>query len=364
MHAAARILPLALVLLAGTSAAAAQQPATLRGRVVAADGAAPAGLRAYLRWRAPGDTALRVDSAAVDSAGTFVIALPAQLPDSVELLVDAADAERRAYHPSLARIAGDEAAREHGFVLAPRRWSIVSGRYAGEVVEISPHRARTAGCARCSAFWARMPGPRSPTRYQGWPAARFPLRVAFDRQNSVPAGASPDSAVFWRAAARVEDALGMDVFRPVPYFRTLPRFEGDDPDDVVLVMINRALTTAGLTTVVGRGGNMEYAALSLERASAVLEPQGEALVAHELMHAIGVGHTCGWRSVVAEAGTCPQMRAPAPTAEDVAYTQLLYRVRELQRGGDFRWGLDAAVAGERAILLHRADLDDTAPAHR
>lgn len=362
MSAAARILPTALLLLAGAAAAPAQPPAEVRGRVLTADGAAPAGLRAYLRWRAPGDTALRVDSAAVDSAGAFTLRLPAELPDSVEVLVDAADAERRVYHPSLARMAADEAAREHGFVLAPRRWRIASGAHAGQVVEISPHRARTAACARCSAFWARMPGPRSPTRYQGWPSARFPLRVAFDRQNSVPAGASPDSAMFWRAAAGVEEALGMDAFRPAPYWRTLPRFEEEDPADVVLVRIDRALTTAGLTTVVGRGGNMEYAALSLQRAASVLEPRGEALVSHELMHALGVGHTCGWRSVVAEAASCPHMRASSPTPEDVAYLHLLYRVRDLQRSGAYRWGLDAAVAGERAILLGRPELDDTAPA--
>ena len=363
MPATARILPLALLLLAGAPASA-QEPATLRGRVVTADGAAPSGLRAWLRWRAAGDTALRVDSAAVDTAGAFVLALPAELPESLEVLVDAADAERRVYHPSLARMARIEAAREHGFVLAPRRWTVASGLYAGHAVEISPHRARTAACARCSAFWARMPGPRSPARYQGWPAARFPLRVAFDRQSSVPAGASPDSAVFWRAAEVVEAALGMDVFRPAPYWRTVPRFEEEDPADVVLVRIDRALTTAGLTTVVGRGGTMEYAALSLQRAGSVLEPRGEALVSHELMHALGVGHTCGWRSVVAEAASCPQLRASAPTAEDVAYLHLLYRVRDLQRSGAFRWGLDAAVAGERAIVLGRADLDDTAPARR
>lgn len=352
MPAAVRILLLALLPLAWAASAAAQQPAVLRGRVVTADGAAPANLRAWLRWRAPGDSLARMDSAVVDTAGRFEIAVPADLPDSVELIVDAADRERRVYHPSLARMAGAEAAREHGIVLVPRAWAITRGRYAGETVQISPHRARTVACPRCSSFWARMPGQRTTViRYQGWPASRFPLRVAFDRAASVPAGAAPDSAAFWRAAADVEEALGMDVFRPAPYFRTVPRFDGDDPDDVVLVRIDRALSTAGLTTIVGRAGSVEYAALSVRRASSVLAGEDPGLVPHELMHALGLGHTCAWRSVLAESNTCPSMRAPTPTVEDVAYTHLLYRVRDLQRSGAFRWGIDAAVAGERVLVL-------------
>lgn len=347
MSRAAFVLTLITALL--TAAPAHAQGTTLRGRVVAAEGALPAGLRAYVRWQARGDSLPRMDSAAVDAAGRFAIALPTGLPDSLMVIVDAAGGGRRTHHPSLARLARGEAAREHGFVLVPRTWTIPAGYFQGERVSISPGLARRPVCQGCSSFWVRMPGPRPFDVYQGWPSSRFPLRMAFERSVSQPAGAAPDSAAFWRAAARVEGALGRDLFRPVPFGQTLPRWPEDDPNDVVLVHVDRSIPMAGLTTMVGKRGNVEYAALALQRASAALAPGGVELVSHELMHVLGVGHTCAWRSVMADVGRCPNQRAESPTAEDVAYIQLLYRVRELQRDGSIRWGLDAAVEGERML---------------
>ncbi|HEX6908855.1 MAG TPA: carboxypeptidase-like regulatory domain-containing protein [Longimicrobium sp.] len=328
--------------------AAAQEGPVLRGRVVTADGAPAAGMRVHAGWQGSLDAQPRWDSATVDSAGRFRLPLPDSLPDSLTVVVDAADAALRAHHPAVARVPRAQVRdREHGFVLAPREWAIPAGFYAGRRVPISPDLARQPTCAGCSGFWIRMGGPRAGTGFQGWISSRFPLRVAFERGGSVPVGAAPDSAAFWRAAAGVEEALGQDLFRPVPFAATLPRDVEDDPDDVVLVRIDRTLSTGGLTTMVGSRGNVEYAGLALQRASAVLEQWGLELVQHELMHVLGLGHTCAWRSVLADVTRCPRMRAPSPTPQDVAYTQLLYRVRELQRGGTLRWGLDAATDAER-----------------
>lgn len=339
-----------LMMLSAAAPAAAQDAPVLRGRVVAADTTLPAGLRAYLRWQTPGDTVRRADSAAVDSAGRFAIELPDSLPDSVTVLVDAADPARRTHHPALARMSREEAGREHGFVLMPREWMITLGSYAGTRVPVSPERATRPACPGCSGFWVRMGGPRAPAGFQGWRVSNFPLRVAFDRAAGLPVGAAPDSAAFWRAARGVESALGMRVFRPATYAQTLAGFADEDhPDDVVLVRVDRALGTSGLTTTVGSRGSVEYAAVSLRTAGSVTAPEGGELVSHELMHALGMGHTCAWRSVLADVNRCPYQRAPEPTPEDVAYTQLLYRVRTLQQNGAFRWGLDAALEGERAL---------------
>ncbi len=349
-----RSLPLAvLALLLAINPAMAQTAGVLRGRVVAADGGRMDSLRAFIRWRAAGDTALRVDSASVDSAGRFVLPMPRAPGDSLELIVDAADRARRAYHPALVRIRRRDAQAEQGIILVPRTWTIPSGRYAGQAVAISPHRARTPVCARCSVFWVRYAAQgQEPVRFQGWPASRFPLRVGFDREHSVPAGASPDSAGFWRGVERVEDAFGMDLFRPVPYTQTLAQgMEEDGPDDVVLVAIDPTLPVAGLTMVLGRPGIVEYAAVSLQRRGVVLTDYGPELVGHEMMHALGFGHTCSWHSVSADLQRCPGLRTSAPSPEDVAHAQVLYRVRDLQRAGTLRWGLDAAVAGERVLVL-------------
>lgn len=332
---------------------AAQEAAVLRGRVVAADGGRTDSLRAFVRWRAAGDTALRVDSAAVDSAGRFALPLPAGAADSLELIVDAADRARRTYHPALARMPRRQAAAEQGFVLVPRGWTIPSGRYAGQAVAISPHRASRPVCDRCSVFWVRAQARgQEPVPYQGWPTTRFPLRVAFDREHSSPAGVAPDSGAFWIAVAEMEAAFGMDLFRPAAYPQTLARgLDEDGPDDVVLVMIDTHLPVTGLTMVLARRGIVDYAAVSLQRRREMFTEYGPELVAHEMMHALGFGHTCQWRSVLASQQQCPHLRASAPTPDDVAHAQVLYRVRDLQRSGGYRWGLDAAAAGERVLVL-------------
>ena len=347
---------IALFLLLRAVPAAAQEPAVLRGRVVAADGGRTDSLRAFVRWRAAGDTVVRVDSAEVDAAGRFAIAISPQ-GGPLELIVDAADRGRRTYHPALARVHRRDAGREQGFVLVPRKWTIAAGRYAGQAVEVRPHDARTPVCPRCSVFWVRaQPQGQEPVPFQGWPLSRFPLRVGFDREHSVPVGAAPDSVAFWRAVEAMEDAFGTDLFRPVRYAQTLSTvLDQDGPDDVVLVVIDPSLPVAGLTMVLARRGLVDYAAVSLRRRQEMFTDYGPELVAHEMMHALGFGHTCAWRSVAADLGRCPQMRAPAPTPEDVAHAQVLYRVRDLQRAGGHRWGLDAAIAGERVLVLGRPD---------
>lgn len=341
-----------LALMLASAPAAVQQPAMLRGRVVAADGARTDSLRAFVRWRALGDTALRVDSAAVDSAGRFALPMPVGAADSLQLIVDAADRGARAYHPALARIHRRETQAEHGIVLVPRTWTIPTGRYAGEAVAVSPHRARMRVCPGCSVFWVKDPVPGGAVRFQGWPASRFPLRVAFDREHSIPAGAAPDSAAFWRGVESMEDAFGMDLFRPVRYVQTLAQgIEETGADDVVLVVIDPGLPVAGLTMAIGARGIVEYAAVSLQRRDVVRTGYGPELVGHEMMHALGFGHTCSWRSISADIQRCPGMRTSSPSPEDVAHMQVLYRVRDLQRAGGLRWGLDAAVAGERVLVL-------------
>jgi hypothetical protein len=340
---------LLIAALACFAGAAEAQAPVLRGRVITADGVTATGARAFVRWRGAADSVTWTDSAVVDSAGRFRIPLPDSLPDSLTVIVNGANG---AYHPSLARLERSEAAWEHGFILVPRRWTIAMGSYAGQSVEISPERAVRPVCAGCSGFWMRMRGTRAPlSAFQGWPSARFPLLVAFDRAAGLPAGAAPDSALFWRTAGEVEAALGMDVFRAARYTQTLAGFaEEDVPANVVLVRVDRSLGIPGYTTTVGRRGTVEYAAVSLRSAGAASAPGGGELVGHELMHALGLGHTCAWRSVLADVSRCAYQRAPLPTAEDVAYTHLLYRVRDLQRGGAFRWGLEAAIDGEASVV--------------
>ncbi|HEV2130587.1 MAG TPA: hypothetical protein VGR27_05770, partial [Longimicrobiaceae bacterium] len=287
---------LLVVPLSGMRAAERTVRLEITGQVIAADGGSIAGLRLFVRGLS------FEDSVEIAPSGRFVLPLPATLArDSVELVVDAAHRARRAYHPSLVRLGGEDLAREQRFVLIPRRWRIPSGRHAGTTVEISPQRAFTPACRGCSGFYTGETALPDPAQrlVEGWPEAVFPLRVAFDRENSVGAISGRDSVAFWRVAQKMEEDIGSRLFRPARYLETLPH-EGVAPPDVVLVWIMPTIRLAGLSTRGGFDGDILFAGLRLQRASLITSPQGPGLVAHELMHVLGFGHTCSWRSVLAE----------------------------------------------------------------
>jgi hypothetical protein len=318
--------------------AGAARAQTLRGRVVAADGSSVAGTRVWVRAGA------FADSADVDSAGGFAFTLPGRGADTVQVRAGAADTAAGALYPAVARVPRDELLFEQGFVLVPRHWTVSAGRFSGQQVELDLRRAFRPACARCSGFF-RFRGGRTATgrgRVLAWPASRLPLRVAFDRdREGGPQIGARDSAAFWEEADTMQAMVGARLFRPASYSDALPRDGG--PDDVLLVRADPTLHDAGLTTVISGEAGITYGAVRLQRASLLLGPFGRHLVAHELFHALGIGHTCSWTSVMAEAESCPGMRSDAPTAEDVAYLQLLLAMRKVQQDPALGWGMEAAL---------------------
>src|SRR6185436_9846989 len=104
----------------------------------------------------------------------------------------------------------------------------------------------------------------------------------------------------------------------------------------------------GIGTAVSSSDDIDYGDVRLNRRALRGEEAAPGLVAHELMHTLGFGHTCAWRSVVADVRRCPQLRAPTATEEDVAYAELAAEVRALLRGHPQRWGLEAALAAMQA----------------
>ena len=308
----------------------------VRGRVLAAGPEAADGLRVRV------DAGVYADSAEVGPDGGFRLTVPrpARL-DSVEVWVDAAEAARRAYHPALVRVAIGDAGEALEIVLVPRRWTIVQGRYAGREVEIELERAFGGGFYR----WAPGGGARA---IAGWPEARFPLRVAFDRELSGEPVAARDSAAFWGAVGKLEEVFGEKLFRPASSAEVAPREDGG-PDDAILVWIDPTLREfVGYSTTGSSRGDIAYGDLRLRR-GALQDAGSTGLVLHELMHTLGFGHTCAWRSVLVDVRRCPLLRTDLPTAEDVAYVQVAGRVRELERAGRARRGMEAALAGERSL---------------
>lgn len=334
----------AVALLAGVAPAAGAQ--VIRGQVWSADGSPTAGLRVAVY----GDA--QVDSASTDSAGRFVVPLSAREGDSVRVVVDAAEPAARVFHPSVAGLRRSEWDDEVRMILVPRRWGIATGAHAGDTVDVSVARGFAPPCRGCrSGLFQKTGSSRGVTRTSSVPAWRpgsFPLRVAFDHEYSSEAISGRDSVAFWRDVADLEAELGMHLFRPASAASTGPL--GDGPDDVVLVWVERGMRAAGLGSVsyLG-GGDITYGTVRIHDASAFITPDAPALVPHEMIHTLGLGHTCAWYSVMADVTRCPAQRASAPTSTDVAYVQLHLAMGALQRQHRARWALDAALRGEEEI---------------
>ena len=304
----------------GTASA---QGTTVAGRVVTADGGSPGAVVAVIRGT--GDDG-RADSARVAADGRFAVPLPPGAGDSIDVALRGT----ATHHPARVRLAAAGAGDEMRILLVPRTWRIAAGRYAGRVVDVDPALALTPPCEGCGAFWKTGWTRDGAPWLQAWHPAAFPLGLAFDRAWSRPAGAAPDSAAFWRVVEAMEDAFGQDLFRPVR-----PGAVARADDDVV-VAIDPALSSAGFTSVLGQRDRLGFASIRFRR----VRPGDDALVTYELMHALGLGHTCAWRSIAADLRRCRALRSSVPTPEDVAYTQLLSRIRAAQLAFGARWGPD------------------------
>ena len=342
MRRAVGLAALLAVLLAASSQRG-QTQTEISGRIFPADGVVPQGVWVQVR------AGLLAESVPVDSTGEFIIRLPQTISgeDTVELRVVARGS--RDYIPSRARMRADELAGRHGFVLIPRRWTVSAGAHAGRAVPISMRRAFTPACEQCSSFYIHptiFTRSRRDVPVQRWPDDKFPLRVAFDRERSEVAITERDSVAFWRIAERLELDVGRRLFRPARYEETLPGEDEDEPEDVILVWVDPSLPYAGVGFAVSQGGTIIHGVVRLKRGASFTGAEGASLVTHELVHALGWGHTCSWRSAAAEIRFCPELRSPGVTPEDVAYAEVLRAVQTLQREHAARWGIEAALAGE------------------
>jgi len=334
----------AAAMLAGLAGAADAQ--AIRGRVWAADGSSTAGLRVTAHagtW---------ADSASTDAEGRFTVPRPDSLSgDSVRVVVDVAETAARVFHPSVASLGRGEWDEEVRMVLLPRRWTIRAGTHAGETVEVSASLGFAPTCRACSSgFFRRGVPSRVGTLVSTVPAWRpgsFPLRVAFDHEYTSERISARDSAAFWRDVAELERDLGEHLFRPARFSESDP--VEDAPEDLVLVWVERGLRSAGLGSVAYIGEDIGYGSVRFGDALSLTRPGAPGLVAHEMVHTLGIGHTCSWHSVVADVARCPERRAPSATPQDVAYVQVHLAMGALQRAHRARWGLDAALRGEQEV---------------
>ena len=151
-----------------------------------------------------------------------------------------------------------------------------------------------------------------------WDASSFPIGIVL-RHDLSPGLSARDSVAFWEAARDVEDAIGITLFRP-----TTDTTEHDRvfPIDVLL---DRRIAASGVTYVSWDRGGRLFEGTMRFRTSREIELG--SVVAHELLHALGFGHTTAWSSAM----HARDSGGRGMTVEDVAFAQLLMRLHELQQ---------------------------------
>jgi hypothetical protein len=302
----------------------------VRGRLLTLDGQPPGPMRVH--FTASGFT----DSAAVGADGRFEFRPPSTFADTAELSAQAADLRPDRYHPMIARLTARQTGPELRAVLVPTTWTIRSGTYAGATVDVSADAALrrwrgTPPFARSAASERRRT-----RRVVGWPPEAFPLPVAFVRERGVSQISPTDSVAFWASVRRFEEQLGMTAFRPADTSAIGVGRPG------VEVVIDPRTPPAAMTWVSWSAtGDLNDARVAV-RTSADFRNAG--LIAHEMLHALGFGHSAEWRSVMTRTASAG---VTTLTAQDVAYVQVIHRVRAAQSAFGAELGFLEAAEGER-----------------
>jgi hypothetical protein len=279
----------------------------VRGHARDLDGRPLAGI--VVAARAGGDTWR--DSARTDATGAFRLAIPpAHVDDALDVRLASADGTRLdARFPALA--ARD--AHRLDVALLPARWTIRGGSYDGRTVPLRPADALR------TRFWRLTREGHA----VGWPD-ESPLPTTVLGADGAPV-ASIDSVAFWTIADSLAADWGRPLFRPAAPAQAL-----------VVVRIVPTLGEAGLTDASWDGDGTIPAAHVALRGRGFLY-HDRRVVAHELLHALGFGHTTLWPSLLH-----PVRQTPRATPEDVAHGQVVEAMRRLRRRGLPVVGLEAA----------------------
>ena len=266
-------------------------------------------MRVVVQWSRGAVAAFALDTVDLDRLGRFAILVPQSADDSVVVsVVGPTDAR---YYPTHVTVARARLADELRILVLPREWTIRRGRFAGNTVKI------TLGDALRRTSDHGSFGRVAAQHVVGWDASSFPLRVVL-RHDLTPIISTRDSIAFWRAAHEVEDAIGSTLFRPAS------DTTGDDRVFPIDVRLDPGMSGSGLTFVSwDRTGRLFEGSVRFRTSREIEHP---SVVAHELLHALGFGHTNAWPSAMQARNS--ELRGL--TAEDTAFAQLLMRLHELQ----------------------------------
>lgn len=271
------------------------------------------------------------------------------LEDSVKFVLDDMSSPRR-LHPMIGYASKADLAKGLVLVAVPREWKILTGSFAGQVVPIDLNLAYVKSSNGAgSSFYNRNP------QNGGWfysvvsfSSSVLPQPTAV-RNDLSKSGQSIDSnaeAGIWADIDRLEQALGWDILRPAA------ASEVKLPPGVALM----ADSTAQNGSWTAMGGNI---AQGIELAGGRITYKGipatsiVGVTAHETIHVLGFGHGCGWKGLMSDG--CGYSRPNTTVREDVAYIQLMYRVRDLERKHNTRFSIGESHIGQEVIMMNLAE---------
>lgn len=303
--------------------------------------------------------------------GTFEAAIPEPgLLDSLVVQVDALDPEERTHFPIHINFGGtvpesvswlepdvapDTVIHHVQAALVPLTWTIEDGPHAGEEVELSLDAAGERALDGLSFIFAQDVGTLVDA---AWHEDLLPLPVAFHHDSTDVPITESDSVAFWDAVDELQENYGETLFEPT----VIPPGEDTFWLNRGTVRVDTTLSAVAAATPywsrrihdVGTAGqvSLHTAVVQFRELDGF---QNEWLVKHEMAHALGLGHTCAWESILGGSSSgCP---GADPSLEDVAHEQVKRAVANLRFQANrsetdrIMFGLEYSRTGERVVLM-------------
>ncbi len=284
-------------------------------------------------------------SALAESNGSFEITTGLVNEDSVAFVVDGVDPSNRIYHPMKGVVLKADLTKDIVFIMIPLSVTIPNGVYAGTVAPMDLNKAYIAGSDGSSFYGRHLVSGVWQYVVASHPVLPVPMAFRNDLGNIPIAGA--DSVTASLSIDILEQYVGLDMLRPAP------RNEITDLLGVDVYMLTTVSDTiAGLGGVSYLGnGNLGHGVVVLKGTAYLL-----GTLRHELIHAFGFGHGCGWRSLQGnycdgiDRGNNP-FTPGLPSSYDVAYIRVMYKARDLERKYGTKLSVMESHQGERELML-------------
>ena len=213
-------------------------------------------------------------------------------------------------------------------------WTIERGSYTGMTIPLRFNSALGSG-RDPEHFWRLPSEPGEDAGVVGWNSDRFPIPLAFRHDGRLSEITASDSSAFWAIVGDMASDLGIAVFRPTTIGPS------EDPEDVVVVDIRFMPQTDGLSRTTWKPSGELFDVRVTFRETETLH--NRHVVSHEMMHALGFGHTKEWKSVV---NRSPSDRLTRLSPDDVAYAQAAMVLRRKREQYEMRRLITMAVAQE------------------